>query len=275
MNRQILRLFFALPTLLWMAGCGGGRQPADRQPQPLAYGRSSPAIQFVPVRFLRESAACATDETHCARVRAEYPAAVLGAPAERAFFNDTLEAHVRRSFAVFPTGAEEPPPSLGVMADRLLADYEKYADDMGAYQTPWEVSLAGEVLFQSSRIISVALDNYSYLGGAHPNTSKELLNFDLSQRRLLTLEDICTDRNRLRPLVEARFREFHQLPRGTDLNQAGFFWDQTFFLPANFALTAQGLYLYYNSYEAAPYAVGPTELTIPWPELEGIAALPF
>lgn len=257
-------------ALLAVAACGGGRQPVDRQASARSFGAAGPGMQLTPVQLLRESAGCASDESHCARVRIEYPAAALGPPVERSFFNDTLEAHMRRNLAVFSLTPEEPLPPLETLAVRLLTDYEKYADDMGAYQTPWEVSLIGEVLYQSPQIISIAIDNYSYLGGAHPNTAKELLNFDLPQRRLLRLEDIVTDVDKLKPLVETRFREFHQLDEGTDLNQAGFFWDQTFFLPANVAVTSQGLYLYYNSYEAAPYAVGATEITIPWPALKGL-----
>jgi hypothetical protein len=38
----------------------------------------------------------------------------------------------------------------------------------------------------------------------------------------------------------------------------------------NFAVAKRGIIFYFNSYEIAPYAMGPTELLIPYAKLSGI-----
>lgn len=228
-------------------------------------------VAFETVRFKKESAGCAQDENHCARVVAEYPKAVSGPKEVVRMINDSIFHHVRYSLSVFATSEEDVFKDLESIADHFIRDYEAFAEEQNEeYRVGWFVEMKGEVLYQSEKVISVSLTNFSYTGGAHPNTYHTLLNFDLQHKRTLQLDDLITDQEGFKQLVESYFRKYHQLKSSTDLNEAGFFWDQSFFLPANFAFKKEGLYLYYNNYEAAAYAVGATELLIPWEKLEGL-----
>ena len=222
-------------------------------------------------RFLRESKRCEVSENNCAKVIAEYPVAVEGDEEIRSFINDTVFYHVLFTLSGFVTSEEELVEDLETVARRFITDYEKFADEQGGeYRVGWTIETTGEVLYQSPDIVSIGLKNFSYTGGAHPNSYFDLLNFDLREKKMLQLGDLINDLASFETIVEKHFRKYHQLDEKADFNKAGFFWDGAFSLPANYALKEEGIYLYYNKYEVAPYAVGATELLIPWRELKGV-----
>ena len=63
-------------------------------------------------------------------------------------------------------------------------------------------------------------------------------------------------------MVEQKFRKVYELADTASWQNNGFWFDDGFKLPQNMALTPDGLYLIYNQYEVAPYAVGTTELIV-------------
>lgn len=262
----LLSLFF-----LTAGGCGG--EHADRTGQPpMALAVSHNGIQFEMVHFEEVMASCTGEKTTspCARMKADFPRAVSGPMRLQQFINDTISHYVRESLSAFAPPRDELLPSMDTIARRFIRDYQNFFEQNEDYGFTWEVETKGEVLFQNKKVLSVSLDNYSFTGGAHPNTFRQLLNFDLNNRQMLHLKEIIVDEFRFKSRVEEAFRQYHQIGVGADLNEAGFFWDQAFFLPANFAVRQNGLYLYYNNYEAAPYAAGSTELLLPWEKLQGV-----
>ncbi|HKY62130.1 MAG TPA: RsiV family protein, partial [bacterium] len=72
----------------------------------------------------------------------------------------------------------------------------------------------------------------------------------------------------IQALGEKAFRRARDLPAETDLNDAGFTFENGFRLNENFAAGPEGLIFYFNPYEVASYADGPTELLIPYSELK-------
>jgi hypothetical protein len=77
----------------------------------------------------------------------------------------------------------------------------------------------------------------------------------------------------LKQVVEKEFKVARGLPESTILQDEGFFMEGDFYLPSSFGFNEEGLYLFYNAYEAAAYALGPTELTIPYDQLNGLIDL--
>jgi len=51
---------------------------------------------------------------------------------------------------------------------------------------------------------------------------------------------------------------------------AGFWFKEGFELTPNWGFTRDGMLFHYNSYEVAPYSMGPTDALVPWSELSGI-----
>lgn len=227
-------------------------------------------VTFVTQTHKWQSQRCPVDSSACLSMSVAFPLAEGDSSGVIHLVNDSIQYYVRSSMAVFAVNPEDVAGSMDSIAAELIGEYETLLEESPEYAMPWEVSVAGKVLSQSDRWASVSVETYSYTGGAHPNTFLSLLNFDLSTGKTLTLADITANPSKLEALVQVKFREAREVLDDQSFDDAGYFWGQGFALPANFALTAEGLYFYYNPYEAAAYALGPTEFTVPYSLLEGI-----
>lgn len=258
MRIKILLLF--LLSLSLFSACRTGNK--DQQDAAGQEERDSTALVFEQQTFSRQLANCEQDSNRCARVEAVYPLAVAGPEQAVRRINDTLDAYLKISMAVFAPSPEEIPETLDAIADGFLEEYEVVTAEGGEEVSSWVVDVNGEVLYQSERSVSVQLSTFSYAGGAHPNSFVFLVNFDAESGEVLHLPDLVQDTAALREMAELAFREARGLGPEESLSDAGFFWGGPFALPENFALTEDGLYLVYNPYEAAAYANGPTDFTI-------------
>lgn len=227
-------------------------------------------LTFEIQQFKKQSSTCKSDTVACATVQATYPLALGGVDSVRQAINDTLMHYLKAGMAVFAVEDEEFNIPLDDVAARFIKDYEDLRRDNPAYDIPWEVETTGKVLYQSTKLASIQMGTYSYAGGAHPNSFATLLTFEKSTGKKLELSDFIIDRDRLTFIAEQHFRKTNEIAPKTSLDDAGFFWGEAFSLPENFALLEKGLYCFYNTYEVAPYVLGPTEFTIPYEELVGI-----
>jgi len=253
---QYLKLFSLLALIVLLSQCQS-KNPDQNNTDPLRFEERS---------ISRQSSTCGTDSTRCATLEVIYPEAVAGDPAAMQAMNDTISYYVKMTLAL----GEGIPETIAAGVDSFIQSYENYIKEDSVYITPWEVQTNAKVMYQSPEYISVEVANYSYTGGAHPNSYVNLLTFDANTGKKLQVTDIVSDTARLKTLAEAKFREVRELSPDADLNEEGYFWGEPFALPANIALTNEGLYFVYNPYEAAAYAAGPTDFTITNEELKGM-----
>ncbi len=141
--------------------------------------------------------------------------------------------------------------------------YQSMVTAFGETAEPWEASVKGNITFENAKLISLALENYTYTGGAHGYFSKVFLNFDKNKGAELEGFEFFKDMVGFLTLAERKFREEHGIPATGNINATGFmFSGDTFHLAENFGFTADGIQLHYNQYEVASYADGPLVLTI-------------
>lgn len=169
--------------------------------------------------------------------------------------------------------------SIGILEadpDSLFSHFAgKWHNTMIYYEGPcqgWTISRKAEPLLNNAGLFSLSVIDFSYMGGAHPNTRIWLKTFDLITGKSIDIRQIVNKNQQESFLkkVEMSFRQVHELSDTASWSYNGFWFDDGFRLPQNMALTPNGLYLLYNQYEVAPYAFGTTELLIPIDEL-----LPF
>jgi hypothetical protein len=124
------------------------------------------------------------------------------------------------------------------------------------------------ILFQTSKLVTLAFDNYAYTGGAHGNYGTEFKVLDLTKNKSLALADILTEGGiaKLQPKLEASFRKQFNLQPGDSLTDGGLF-ENKIEPNDNICVTGSGLEFVYNPYEIGPYAMGEIELFIPFTEL--------
>lgn len=254
-----------LTSLLMAGACTQNNEQSAEQP-----AAAMTPLSFENQTFKKQSPNCKSDTVSCATVQAGYLLAVGGTDSVRQKINDILIHYLKASLAVYAVEEKEFLIPLDKVAERFIKEYEDLRKDNPAYDIPWEVETTAKVLYQSSKLVSVAYSTYSNAGGAHPNSFSTLLLLDKTTGTKLELSDFINDMHRLENIAEKHFRKVRGLSPKQRFDEANFFWGQPFALPENFALLDSGLYFYYNTYDVAEYAAGPTEFTIPFSELEGI-----
>lgn len=224
---------------------------------------NNPPYHFV--EFIRHSEGCAADSSTCAVFKAHYPKYDSADAVVRNRINESImEAILDIVTDEKKTGNR----SLQEVARDFFSDYREYAN--GPYAMPWELDCTGEVIYLSDRIFSLKISNYWFTGGAHPNTITNMLNYDLERGNIITLQDLVVDWDTFIGIAERSFRQAKGIDAGQSWQESGYFWGNEFKLSNNFAITEQGILLFYNTYEIAPYAAGITEFVISYADLKGI-----
>ncbi|HLU88201.1 MAG TPA: DUF3298 and DUF4163 domain-containing protein [Cyclobacteriaceae bacterium] len=155
--------------------------------------------------------------------------------------------------------------------DSFFKDYRVFRNDYPQVMQEWTFETNARVTHQSDSLISIRFENFSYLGGAHPNTVVAYLNLK-GDGEVLERGQLLIDGEGLLELAREKFKEHHQVEPGTRLEEDGRFFldDGAFFLPATMGYEGNEFVLLYNAYEIGPYVMGRTELRFPLKELAGV-----
>lgn len=162
--------------------------------------------------------------------------------------------------------------SSAQMLESAQSHYQDFQDSFYCYSNYLNMT----VKRHDGEVMSLLTMNSTYSGGAHPSSIQSAYTFDLSQCRLLQLEDLLEpDREvALHELVlkELETRYYNgttlMLYEGYQESVAGMMTYGT--MTENWYFTSDGLTLYFNQYEIAPYAAGIIKVEIPYASLEGI-----
>ncbi len=127
------------------------------------------------------------------------------------------------------------------------------------------------VCWHSDRILSLATHRFSYEGGSHGRSSKTYHNYDLSEQKLLTLDDIFqpgwdTIVNRL---ITQKLHDTYKLAPYETLRKVEFYEDAVSYSD-NFYFTAKGIGFSYQPDEIAPYSFGQINVFIPFDEMKTV-----
>jgi len=132
---------------------------------------------------------------------------------------------------------------------------------------PYEFDVGYNVTFNEECFASLYFDQYEFTGGAHGSTIRTSQTWDLETGRQLTLGDFYPDdpdyikeiqewieyeiAGRLKAGPSTYFDDYPELLRST-------------FQAGNFYLTPEGIVIYYQQYDIAPYSSGITEFLLPF-----------
>ena len=129
-----------------------------------------------------------------------------------------------------------------------------------------------EIQRNDGRMFSVLFTDYSFTGGAHPNSVFEAFNFLLPDGARVELAELFTRKGieRISAISIAVLTKELGGPDGmtdTDWIKRGAGPNPRNF--SNFALRPKELALYFDAYQVAAYAAGPQEVHIPLSKLRG------
>jgi len=162
----------------------------------------------------------------------------------------------------------------------VLSTINDFKDEISSYQDEdfafdYFLTIDYSVVMYDENGISVCLDIYPYLGGAHGMLYFETINFDLEKMSLIELEELFVDgydylgiiseycRENLTEQMDDRDYELDEqwLEDGTDPGHTDNF--------TNFLVTPSELIIKFPAYQVAPYAAGDFTVIIPYEEFKG------
>lgn len=193
-------------------------------------------------------------------------------PKPKKLYMDSVNHKLLRFFSglcFVPEGNSDAIPTetvvLNYLTDFKRQNLDAYDDE---YVQLWSID-AGVYFTETKKTITVALSEYNYAGGAHPNSSLAYVHLDKKSGATLHLEDFFEDIPALTKVAEKYFREARELGADDNLEEAGFWFENGVFqLNDNFIFEEDKLIFFYNNYEITSYAAGATEVVIPIGEVK-------
>jgi hypothetical protein len=155
-------------------------------------------------------------------------------------------------------------------ADALIEEYREFKDEFPDSVQTWYLEREVRIAHASPRVLGFTFLERRDTGGAHPNSHTQHYCWDRRLRRIVSLREVAKEDAlaRLTQIGERHFREQKGIAPDASLAGAGFtFRADRFELSHNFLLTEEGVLVHWERYWIAPYAAGPTELTLPWEEV--------
>lgn len=211
--------------------------------------------------FISESAkGCEYDSTNCSRFTVNYP--------EFPGLEQLVQDRIQQKFVLLVRGdADDPRDNFELLGEGFQKDYadfkKEFPDGGGSWQRNIDISL---LLFGDS-LLSLQYTEESYTGGAHGNNLVAFINLDPKTGELVKLDRLLKPgyEETLRTVGEEIFRQNRELADTASYENSGFqFTNDKFALNDNYGFSREGISFYFNSYEVAPYVMGPTEVMIPY-----------
>ena len=154
-----------------------------------------------------------------------------------------------------------------VFLDEYTAYKTENANETFGPMLMWYINVEASVLTIDS-LICIRMDEDNFLGGAHPNASSSFITYDTRNRRFVKVDSLITDIETFTRAAEAEFRKTRELAPTADYAAEGYWFPEGFTLPDHIGLTKDSAILHYNSYDVAPYVMGPTEFAVKRPRLK-------
>ncbi len=162
--------------------------------------------------------------------------------------------------------ARHPEMTVEKAATALFQEFEELKEGEDGSSWQWSYDINTSVYANEFHVLSLALECYSYSGGAHGLPYETRLNFDLRTGERIRLEDILVpDYQAILKADALKYLKLSMQGTVTDrLSDLGLsITQEEFALPENFYLSQAGLSFIYNPYEIGPYAMGFVEVFLP------------
>lgn len=124
-----------------------------------------------------------------------------------------------------------------------------------------------EVLFNQDNLLSIAVMDYSYAGGAHGNYGSACVSFDVQKKKKISLEDLFKPGYEAK-LTQALTASAKKKFKTQDLNEVLFV--EKVEPNGNFFVTGKGICFNYVPYEIGSYAAGELKFFVPFEELKDV-----
>ncbi len=176
--------------------------------------------------------------------------------------NNNIDQYIIKSLYL---GDPEVAPTALTTQEAMEQFVEDYWRDTSEFPdiNEYEASIAVEETFRCAEFATIALHQYTYIGGAHGYGSIEYLNFNIETGEILKLDQIVKDKEGLAILAEQQLRKDFEISNNESLNAERFWFENDkFHFPDNIGFEKGKLIIHYNQYEIASYADGPIDIEL-------------
>lgn len=218
-----------------------------------------------------------TSRTNCARLNLYWPTIEQGSIALKNSVNQWATRYLSSILAPSPDAKTPAAGSVEAAAKLFFEEHGKFAKEAegSVMAGAWVAESEYRVLLNDGKYLTLEITSYTYQGGAHGSPTAAVATFDALTGKKLGWSDLVKDKAAFKALAEKKFRETRtDLFSPTDgLEPYEFDATMPFESAQNFGLVEDGIYLHYLVYEVGPYAIGPTQMTIPYEELGNMIKL--
>lgn len=202
------------------------------------------------------------------QIEAEYPQLTGSVDPNYEKFNQTARSLINRKISEFkkemaPAASEPTPDVANVPSDESIGS---------------DINIGYEVVLARDDLISIEFTVSSYFAGtAHPNSSSEVVNFDLKNGKSLRLADLFLPGSKYLPTLATyciQTLEKEAKEQGTDgmLDDP---WIERGAAPDlknynSWTISKKGIEITFDPYQVAAYAAGPQHVSAPYSALKGI-----
>lgn len=140
------------------------------------------------------------------------------------------------------------------------------------YSSIYTNHVTGQAKYGRKNVINYWCKEEVFNGGAHPSTTTSILCFNATTGQQINYYNVFTLANnrKLRDALLHKLMDMNGVATINELNNLGYLEMMDMFVSKNFALNTDSITFYYNEYEIAPYAMGPTAISLAYKDLDGI-----
>ncbi len=183
--------------------------------------------------------------------------------------NSAIADKMNQSIAMLIMGQKEG-ENLDVQFNemvQMLAEIEDSSFFFGSWSFTTEISPK----LISDDVLSFLFFHDEFLGGAHPNYYCGGINFVAKTGAEIAFDDIFVPKARaeLNKMAEKIVRLEREIPADQTLTDYGYWFENDKFeLNDNFVITSDNITFSFNPYEVGPYALGMTEINLPFSKIK-------
>lgn len=144
-------------------------------------------------------------------------------------------------------------------------------EDSSYFTGYWTYSTNISFEFANEFLVSLYLFHDEYLGGAHPNSYSDGMNFNAKTGEPLMPEELFIHgyEDELNRLGEQIVRKEREIPEGQTLSDYGYWFENDKFqMNGNYIVKSDGLQYTFVPYEVGPYVLGYTEVFFPFEKIK-------
>lgn len=211
--------------------------------------KSSEALQFEQKEFVQSSDNCIADE--CTTIKLSLPVMTNEDHEIAAKINRHLIAEIDNIVAVDDATATS--TSLEELTQNYIKNYKAFVAKYPDETLAWKAEVEGDITFYNADLLSIALEYYTFAGGAYGFKSEMALNFNPKTGDLYRVEDLIGNWDELQKLMALQLKD--KMDIWTTNNQLKY--------PESIFFYEDTVGFIYNAVDDDAHYNGPTKIDFP------------